>query len=65
MILVQMKGGSAKLPKPVAIERLKAVKNRYHAKEVVLFEWKPKKGCKFSVLKGNAWIETSPEAIFG
>jgi hypothetical protein len=35
-------------------QRLNTVKKRYQAKEVVLlFEWKPKKGSNFSVLKGK------------
>jgi hypothetical protein len=60
-----MKEGSAKLPKLVAIERLKAVKNRYHAKEVVLFEWQRGKGCTFSVLQGDDWSPSTATGIFG
>ena len=46
IILVQMKGGSADMPTHDDIQRLKAVAKRYHAKEIVLFEWRqrePKK----------------------
>ena len=53
IILVQLKGGSADMPTDSDIQRLKAVAERYHAKEVVLFEWRqrgPKttKTCCFS-----------------
>ena len=69
IILVQLKGGLADMPTPKDIQRLKAVRERYHAKEVVLFEWRqePKrtKTCCFSVLKGNDWEESTAEDIFG
>jgi hypothetical protein len=65
IILIQMKGGAAKKPKPVDLKGLKAIKSHYHAKEVVLYEWKPGKGCKFSVLKGDDWEESTAEKIFG
>jgi hypothetical protein len=35
-----MKSGSAEMPSPADIQRLKAVAARYHAKKVVLFEWR-------------------------
>jgi len=70
IILVQMKGGSADMPGPAEIERLKAVAARYHTKEVVLFEWRPRKSkgtktCRFSVLKGDSWSPSTAAAIFG
>lgn len=65
IILVQMKGGSARLPSPKDIQRLKAVAERYHAKEIVLFGWKRGEGCKFLVLKGDTWTPSTALAIFG
>lgn len=70
IILVQMKGGSADMPTPYDIQRLKAVAERYHAKEVVVFEWRqrgPKttKTCCFSVLEGDTWNPSTAEKIFG
>jgi hypothetical protein len=70
IILVQMKGGSADMPTHDDIQRLKTVAKRYHAKEVVLFEWRqrePKrtKTCCFSVLRGDDWKESAAEDIFG
>jgi hypothetical protein len=65
VILVQLKGGSAKMPNADERERLRDTGKRYNAK-VVLFEWRPKKGwCKFSVLKGDDWMGSTAENIFG
>jgi hypothetical protein len=50
IVLVQMKGGTAGRPSPADIDRLKAVKEFYHAKDIVLFEWKRGEGCVFSRL---------------
>ena len=70
IILVQLKGGSADMPTDSDIQRLKAVAERYHAKEVALFEWRQKeprrtKTCCFSVLKGDTWSPRTAEEIFG
>jgi hypothetical protein len=40
IILVQMKGGGARMPSPGEIQRLRAVAKRYGAKAIVLFAWK-------------------------
>ena len=39
IVLVQMKGGSAKAPSAGDIARLRAVARRYRAKAIVLFSW--------------------------
>ena len=39
IVLVQMKGGSAKAPSATDIARLRAVARRYRAKAIVLFSW--------------------------
>jgi hypothetical protein len=36
-VLVQMKGGGARMPRPSEIRRLRAVRARYGAKAIVLF----------------------------
>ena len=66
IILVQMKGGSARLPIDQELDRLQAVKKRYHAKEIVLFTWAKGK-CQFSKLKKNkTWdYPVNPKQIFG
>jgi hypothetical protein len=70
IILVQLKGGSADMPTEGDIQRLKGVRERYHAEEVVLFEWRQRglkgtKTCCFSVLKGDYWEDLTAEDIFG
>lgn len=66
MILIQMKGGSARGPNTIEIQRLMAVKKRYRAKEIVLFEWKRGKGCHFSTLTSRgSWALSSAKEIFG
>jgi hypothetical protein len=45
IVLVQMKGGSARIPSAVEIQRLMAVARRYRAKEIVLSAWKRAKSC--------------------
>ncbi len=55
------------MPKDGDVDRLKIVRDQYHANEIVLFEWNKKKDLtRFSVLDGNSdWIEKSPAEIFG
>ena len=67
IILIQVKGGSAGMPKADDVKRLKIVQEHYDAHEVVLFEWNKKKNLtRFSVLDtGGEWSEKSPAEIFG
>jgi hypothetical protein len=67
IILIQVKGGSAGLPKEKDISRLKIVRDRYHASEIVLFEWNKKKDLtRFSALdKRDHWTKRSPAELFG
>jgi hypothetical protein len=53
-ILVQIKGGAARKSNGSEIARLRAVAQRYGAKEFVLFSWKRERECKFETLtRGN------------
>ena len=67
IILIQVKGGSAGMPKADDVSRLKIVQSHYDAREVVLFEWNKKKDLtRFSVLnEGDGWSDKSPAEIFG
>ena len=66
IVLVQMKGGSARRPSAPEIQRLRSVARRYDAKDIVLFEWKRGDGCAFSKLgRGTEWIPSSAREIFG
>jgi len=65
IVLVQMKGGSAKSPDPMEIRRLRAVARRYRANDVVLFTWRKGDGCMFWKLgRGNHWSSSSAAALF-
>jgi hypothetical protein len=67
IILVQVKGGIAKRPTLTDIKRLRAVSSRYHAKKIVLAEWKKGSQPGFFVLsdKEPVWIAVEdPGALF-
>ena len=66
VMIIQMKGGCAKLPTLKEKERLKAVANYYRAKKVVLFEWKKGIKTQFYVLnKKKEWKEIAASELFG
>jgi hypothetical protein len=66
IILIQMKGGSAKLPSLADRERLRAVAESYNARAVVLFEWSKATKAAFSVLTHDLrWEESTCAEIFG
>jgi hypothetical protein len=66
IVLIQMKGGSARRPIAPEIHRLRAVAKRYDATDIVLFEWKKGEGCAFSKLgRGTEWIPSGTKEIFG
>jgi hypothetical protein len=66
IVLVQMKGGSARMPSSLEIDRLRAVAKRYRAKDIVLFAWKRDEHCKWHRLtRGNRWTEATAAQIFG
>ena len=65
IILVQMKGGSARKPNAAEIRRLQAVKSRYSAKDIVLFAWTKGESCEFSKLSRGKWKVSSSRDIFG
>ena len=67
IIVIQVKGGGAGMPKHEDVKRLKIVKENYSAQAIVLFEWNKKKQItRFSVLDTNdAWIVQTSTEIFG
>jgi len=65
IVLIQVKGGSAPRPSADDIKRLKVVCDRYHAKGIVLFEWKAKKKTGFLKLDANdEWEASSAAELF-
>jgi len=66
IVVVQMKGGGARMPSLADIRRLRAVARRYHAKHIVLFAWKREQHCRFSRLtRTNIWKPSTAAEIFG
>lgn len=66
IILIQVKGGTAALPSRQDIARLRLVKARYHAIDIVLFEWRIKRKCGFQILNAkNRWVPSSAATLFG
>jgi hypothetical protein len=66
IILVQVKGGSARNPSPIDIQRMEAVKDRYGAKSVVLSSWKKGRAVELRVLSEAGWGDpVDPDSIFG
>jgi hypothetical protein len=70
IILIQIKGGSARRPKLDDVNRLRAVAKQYNARDVVLAEWVKESHLKFYKLGKNhrdlerAWEEVDPGILF-
>jgi hypothetical protein len=66
IILIQMKGGGARSPSDAELHRLRQVACHYHARKVVLFEWRLGISSHFSVLRPrNRWELSTSREIFG
>lgn len=65
VVLIQVKGGSSKMPTSEDRDRLRVVGKAYNAKEILLSEWI--KGCKamFKRLVEDEWVTIEPAAVFG
>jgi hypothetical protein len=71
IILIQIKGGSARWPTVLDLRRLRAVKDHYGARHVALAEWKRGKETSFYTLQmvsgdhRRAWLEVTAAELFG
>lgn len=66
IVLIQVKGGSARGPTKDDCRRLREVAKRYRAKAIVQFQWKIGKSSTFSTLtRAMKWKETTREELFG
>jgi hypothetical protein len=66
IILIQMKGGSARLPSSEERRRLQEVADHYGACKVVLFTWQRRKATAFCTLTPSLdWERTTSGKIFG
>ncbi len=66
IVLVQIKGGSAKAPTLKDKQRLREVAKHYRARAVVQFHWQKGKTAEFSVLqRSSEWKSSTGAEIFG
>jgi hypothetical protein len=66
IVLVQVKGGSARFPSVDERRRLQLVAKRYRARDVVLFQWRNGISSGFFTLGPNLeWQATTGAAVFG
>jgi hypothetical protein len=56
MILIQVKGGSAAWPSVSDIARLRAVQSYYHARDVLLAEWRKGEALNLHSLRGATTV---------
>ena len=65
IVLIQIKGGSARGPTASDCRRLLEVKRIYRAKSVVQFQWRRAESSRFSVLGRNLkWKPTTGRELF-
>jgi len=65
IVLIQIKGGSARGPTQDDCRRLREVKRLYGAKDVVQFQWRRGESSRFFVLGRNLnWLASSSEELF-
>lgn len=67
IVLVQLKGGSARRPTPDDCARLRRVARRYRARAVVQFQWRKGMTAEFLELdlRTLKWRSTTGAAVFG
>ena len=70
IVLIQVKGGNAPNPTAQDADRLRVVRKRYHAYEVILATWKKGNAVKFYRLAnrnggGRDWRRCHAEDVFG
>jgi hypothetical protein len=65
IILIQVKGGSARSPTAEDIARLKRTASHHRAKAVVLAEWRRGEILSLSTLQGSKWHSVPARVVFG
>jgi hypothetical protein len=66
IVLIQVKGGSARLPTLAERRRLRLAARRYGAREVVLVQWRNGVSTEFATLRRNfEWSPSTGAEIFG
>jgi hypothetical protein len=65
VLLIQVKGGSARGPTVSDCARLRKVARRYHASAIAQFQWKKGDSSSFFVLgRGTDWHQINPTDLF-
>jgi hypothetical protein len=66
IVLVQIKGGGARMPSLDERRRLRLIARRYRVRAIVLFQWHKGKSSRFYVLGRNLeWKPTTGAEVFG
>src|SRR5262245_42725795 len=65
IMIIQIKGGSARKPPEEDIQRLRLVAKAYGASNIVLYEHRIRSKSKFHVLRKAGWEQASRLEIFG
>lgn len=65
IILIQIKGGSARSPTESDCRRLREVKRVYRARSIVQFQWRKGESSRFFVLDRNQWKRATSQELFG
>jgi hypothetical protein len=64
--LIQVKGGTARLPTAEEVSRLRLVQERYNADRVLLFQWVKRTASTFFTLEADgSWRKSTPSHLFG
>lgn len=65
IVLIQVKGGSARFPTHNDIQRLRCVAKHHKARAIILAEWKKAKALQIHLLDKSGWKPIPAEEIFG
>lgn len=65
IVLIQTKGGSARMPSSEDVARLIKVSKHHRARAVVLARWRQGRRPDLFELKGTKWRPVEPRTIFG
>jgi hypothetical protein len=65
IVLIQVKGGSARRPSAEDVSRLAKVARHHRARAVVLADWKRAERLEIFKLVRSRWVQASPLDVFG
>lgn len=65
IVLIQTKGGAARMPTHTDVLRLVAVKRHHRARSVVLATWVRGRHLRLQELRQHTWVHVEPADVFG